>query len=126
MTKNVDAKSKTTGKVKGPSHTPKCTMSGTQIQRFGITKEQNGRGATDFGSFHRSPASARWVKKMTELARTVRQLQGKTDTTVPAPVRSAIKYFSVPFSRDESRSEHRKLSKYEATGADPTKEVLKV
>ena len=116
----------TATKQKGPSKTPKCTMSGSHIQRFGITKEQNGRGATDFGSFHRSPASARWVKKMTEFARTVRQLQGKTDMTVPAPVRSAIKFFSVPYSRDESRSEHRKLSKYEATGADPTKEVLKV
>jgi hypothetical protein len=126
MTKNVDAKSKTTGKQRGPAVTPKCTMSGTQIQRFGITKEQNGRGATDFGSFHRSPTSARWVKKMTEFARTVRQLQGKTDMTVPAPVRSAIKYFSIPFSRDESRQERRRFDAYENTGGDPTKTSLKV
>jgi hypothetical protein len=114
--------------VKGPSKTIACTMSGSQIKRFGITKEQNGHGEQDFGAYRESQATSRWRKKMTEGMRTLRQMQGIADTKVPAPVRSAIKYFSVPFTKDESgnKQERRKLSAYEATGDDPTKVVLKV
>lgn len=122
----MSTKTNTSAKTKGPAVTPKCTMPPAAVKRFGITKEQNGRGATNFGSFHRTKASAKWIKTQTEGMRTLRQMQGNTDMTVPAPVRSAIKYFSVPFGRDEPRQERRKLDNYEQTGDDPTKTPLKV
>jgi hypothetical protein len=113
-------------KTKGPAQTAKCTMPPQACKRFGITPEQNGRGATDFGTVYRSKASAKFVKRMTEGMRTLRQMQGKTDITVPAPVRSAIKYFSIPFARGEEKPVRHKLDAYEATGDDPTKVTLKV
>jgi hypothetical protein len=94
-----------TAKTKGPAFTAKCTVPKSQWKRFGITEVQNGRGETDFGETYHNVARARWKKRMSELSVTTRQLEGIAERKLPSPVRSAINYFSRPFSWDGKRSQ---------------------
>jgi hypothetical protein len=127
MTTNTNTKAQKTS-AKGSAVTARCTMPKSQWKRFGVTAESSRFvGATTFSAYRQSPSTARWVKKMSEGMKTLRQMQGvATDTKLPAPVRSAIKFFSIPYSPDAPRQERRKLDAYEATGSDPRTTPLKV
>jgi hypothetical protein len=112
-------------KVKGSSTTVKCTIPQSQCKRFGITAVQNGRGEMDFGSVRHDTVRSRWVKRMTEGMSTLRQLQKVSmDTRLPSPVRSAIKYFSIPFVYGGERRDRIGYNTNE--GDNPAKKVLKV
>jgi hypothetical protein len=104
-TNNTSAKTNkpTSYTNKGNAYTPKGYMPPSMLKRFGMKenvpniqgREENVDNNTRF-----SPSQARRIKKMTELVVTYRMLtkQCVTETTLPSPLRSVVKYFSYPMS----------------------------
>ena len=89
--------------TKGSKFTAKGTLPTSQLKRFGIkanigSSEDTGEGL--YGTQHQR----KFVRQMTRLVVTLRQMTGacKTETHLPSPLKSAVRYFAIPMGRDNS------------------------
>lgn len=100
---NTSAKSNkpTSYTNKGNKFTPKGYMPPSMLKRFGMKENvPNIEGRDEKVDNSRfSPSQARRIKKMTELVVTYRMITKVcTESRLPSPLRSVIKYFSYPMS----------------------------
>lgn len=101
-TNNTSAKSNkpTSYTNKGNKFTHKGYMPPSMLKRFGMKENfPNIEGRDEKVDTRFSPSQARRIKKMTELVVAYRILTKVcTESRLPSPLRSVIKYFSYPMS----------------------------
>ena len=99
---NTSAKSNkpTSYTNKGNKFTPKGYMPPSMLKRFGMKENvPNIEGRDEKVDTRFSATQARRIKKMTELVVTYRIITKVcTETKLPSPLRSIVKYFSYPMS----------------------------
>ena len=85
---------------KGNKFTPKGYMPPSMLKRFGMKENvPNIEGRDEKVDTRFSSTQARRIKKMTELVVTYRIITKVcTETKLPSPLRSVVKYFSYPMS----------------------------
>jgi len=99
---NTSAKSNkpTSYTNKGNKFTHKGYMPPSMLKRFGMKENvPNIEGRDEKVDTRFSPTQARRIKKMTELVVTYRMITKVcTESRLPSPLRSVVKYFSYPMS----------------------------
>ena len=103
ITNNTSSKSNKPASYtnKGNAYTPKGYMPPSMLKRFGLKENvPNIEGRDEKVDTRFSPSQARRIKKMTELVVTYRMITKvcTTETKLPSPLRSVVKYFSYPMS----------------------------
>jgi hypothetical protein len=85
---------------KGNAFTPKGYMPPTMLKRFGLKENvPNIEGRDENVDTRFSQSQAQRIKKMTELVVTYRMITKVcTESRLPSPLRSVVKYFSYPMS----------------------------